>query len=155
MIGPRPKEVLRPEALATAALGDDVRVLERGRGTLQPIVGNEYRLQQVATSDGETRILFSHVQLRTVMAGSKMTVRLPDDLKAQLDAHPEINWSEVARRSMREYLDRLELANALASRSDLADADAAELAEAIKGEIASHYEETGTDGMDRNDETPR
>jgi hypothetical protein len=31
-----------------------------------------------------------------------VTIRVPDDLKEEMDDHPEINWSEVARRSMRE-----------------------------------------------------
>ncbi len=43
-----------------------------------------------------------------------MTIRLPDDLKQRLNDHPEINWSEVARQSMQQYLTRIELAEELA-----------------------------------------
>jgi len=28
-----------------------------------------------------------------------MTIRVPDDLTRSLDEHPEINWSEVVRKS--------------------------------------------------------
>ena len=68
-----------------------------------------------------------------------MTIRVPDDLKRSLDEHPEINWSEVARQSMREYLHRLEVAEEIASQSELTEKDAAELSEEVKRNIAEHY----------------
>ncbi|WP_275736752.1 hypothetical protein [Halorhabdus sp. SVX81] len=68
-----------------------------------------------------------------------MTIRVPDDLKASLDEHPEINWSEVARQSMREYLARLNVADEIASRSELSEEDARELSEDVKADIAAHY----------------
>lgn len=68
-----------------------------------------------------------------------MTIRVPDDLKRSLDEHPEINWSEVARQSMREYLYRLEVAEEIASKSELSEGDAAELSEEVKHEIAKRY----------------
>lgn len=77
------------------------------------------------------------------MLSSRMTIRLPDDLKQRLDDHPEINWSEVARQSMQQYLDRLELADELASESQLTEAEAEELGERLKHEIAAHYDADG------------
>jgi predicted transcriptional regulator len=68
-----------------------------------------------------------------------MTIRVPDDLKQSLDEHPEINWSEVARQSMREYLYRLNVADEIASQSELTEDDAVELSEAVKHDIAEHY----------------
>ncbi|MDK2464531.1 MAG: hypothetical protein QI223_07155 [Candidatus Korarchaeota archaeon] len=38
-----------------------------------------------------------------------LTVSLPEDLRRRMRAHPEIRWSEVVRRAIEEYLDRLEL----------------------------------------------
>lgn len=70
---------------------------------------------------------------------SNMTIRVPDDLKRSLDEHPEINWSEVARQSMREYLYRLKVADEIASQSELTEEDAVELSEAVKHDIAEHY----------------
>ena len=36
------------------------------------------------------------------------TVRIPRKLAERMKKHREINWSEVVRRSIEEYLDRLE-----------------------------------------------
>jgi len=68
-----------------------------------------------------------------------MTIRVPDDLKRSLDEHPEINWSEVARQSMREYLYRLEVAEEIAEQSELSEEGAVELSEELKHDIAEHY----------------
>lgn len=68
-----------------------------------------------------------------------MTIRVPDDLKTAIDAHPEINWSEVARQSMWEYVHKLEVADEIAAESELTEADAADLSEDLKHEIAEHY----------------
>ena len=68
-----------------------------------------------------------------------VTIRVPDDLKEEMDEHPEINWSEVARNSMREYLQRLRVAEEIAAESRLTEEDAAELGEAVKHAVAEHY----------------
>jgi predicted transcriptional regulator len=71
-----------------------------------------------------------------------MTIRVPDDLKQSLEEHPEINWSEVARQSMRDYLHRLNIADEIAAESELTEDDAIELSEAVKHDIAAHYRDT-------------
>ncbi|MDY7082362.1 MAG: hypothetical protein SXQ77_08165 [Halobacteria archaeon] len=68
-----------------------------------------------------------------------MTIRVPEDLKRSLDEHPEINWSEVARQSMRKYLYRLEVADEIESQSQLSEEDVVELSEEVKHDIAEHY----------------
>lgn len=70
-----------------------------------------------------------------------MTIRIPDDLKTAMDDHPEINWSEVARQSMWEYVRKLQVADAIAARSELTEDAATELSENLKHEIAEHYRE--------------
>ena len=70
-----------------------------------------------------------------------MTIRVPEDLKSAMDAHPEINWSEVARQSMWEYIHKLTLADSIATESDLTEAETKELSEDVKADIAKHYEE--------------
>lgn len=68
-----------------------------------------------------------------------MTIRVPDELKTKLDEHTEINWSEVARQSMWEYVQKLEMAERIASRSELTPEDADELGDALKRDVAEHY----------------
>lgn len=68
-----------------------------------------------------------------------MTIRIPDDLKTAIDAHPEINWSEVARQSMWEYIHKLEVADEIAAESSLTEEGATELSQELKHDIAEHY----------------
>lgn len=68
-----------------------------------------------------------------------MTIRIPDDLKEAIDEHPEINWSEVARQSMWEYVRTIEIADEIATRSELTEEGAEELSTQLKADIASHY----------------
>ena len=75
-----------------------------------------------------------------------ITIRVPDDLKTALDEHPEINWSEVARQSMWEYVKKLEVAEQIAEKSELTEAEAAELGETLKRDVAEHYREDEADG---------
>jgi hypothetical protein len=68
-----------------------------------------------------------------------MTIRIPDDLRDAIENHPEINWSEVARQSMWEYVRKLELADEIASESQLTEEDVKQLSEDLKQDIAEHY----------------
>lgn len=68
-----------------------------------------------------------------------MTIRVPDDLKDAIDSHPEINWSEVARQAMWEYVRKLDVADEVAAKSELTDSEAVTLSEDLKRDIAAHY----------------
>lgn len=70
-----------------------------------------------------------------------MTIRIPEDLRDELDEHPEINWSEVARQSMWEYVRKLRMADEIASRSELTEEEATTLSEDVKRDIAERYRE--------------
>ena len=72
---------------------------------------------------------------------ANMTIRVPDDLKSELDKRPEINWSEVARQSMWEYVRKLEIADEIAAESQLTEEDAEELGNKLKRDIAARYRE--------------
>lgn len=69
----------------------------------------------------------------------KMTIRIPEDLKHEVNKHKEINWSEVARKSMWQFLKKLELADSLVSDSELMKEEAKELSQKVKHDIAEHY----------------
>ena len=60
-----------------------------------------------------------------------ITVNVDDDLKTRMEAHPEINWSEVTRQAIEEKLDHLELLDELVEGSSVTDADVEELARRI------------------------
>lgn len=47
------------------------------------------------------------------------TVRIPRRLAEKMRRHSEINWSEVVRKSIEEYLERLEEARTRVSAAEL------------------------------------
>ena len=65
-----------------------------------------------------------------------VTVNVDDELKAQMEAHSEINWSEVARNAFEEKVDDLEMMERLSSESELTEEDIDELAELIDSNVA-------------------
>ena len=65
-----------------------------------------------------------------------VTVNVDDDLKDQMDDHPEINWSEVARSAFEEKVDDLEMMKRLSSDSELTEEDVDELATLIDSNVA-------------------
>ncbi len=60
-----------------------------------------------------------------------LTLSVPPDLKREMDEHPIINWSEVARAAIRERLASLKILNSIAAKSRLTEKDALELGRKI------------------------
>jgi len=60
-----------------------------------------------------------------------ITVNVDDNLKARMDEHPEINWSEVTRQAIQEKIEALEVMDELTSESDLTESDVREIADKI------------------------
>ncbi|MCD6409680.1 MAG: hypothetical protein J7L98_05025 [Candidatus Verstraetearchaeota archaeon] len=42
------------------------------------------------------------------MVSENLTVRIPRELRERMRKHPEVRWSEVVRRAIEDFLDRLE-----------------------------------------------
>src|SRR3989344_3430426 len=66
--------------------------------------------------------------------GKKMptiTLAVPEDLKREMDASPEMNWSEVARAAIREKVAQLTLLRSISAKSKLTEKDALELGRRI------------------------
>lgn len=70
-----------------------------------------------------------------------VTVNVDDELKTQMEEHPEINWSEVARSSFKKKIDNLEMMERLSSDSELTEEDVEELAEMIGTNVAKRLAE--------------
>ncbi|CDK40284.1 hypothetical protein DM2_2768 [Halorubrum sp. DM2] len=60
-----------------------------------------------------------------------ITVNVDDDLKARMERHPEINWSEVTRQAIEEKIEALEVLDELAGESELTETDVREIADKI------------------------
>lgn len=77
-------------------------------------------------------LLYIHVY--TTMP--KISIRVSEDLKKRMEEHSEINWSEIARESFEERLNKIDLADKIASKSELTKEDVEKLSEKIKEGIA-------------------
>ncbi len=70
---------------------------------------------------------------------ANITLTVPEDLRAELQTHKEVNWSEVMRKAMREHLRKMHIADAIASKSKLTQRDIAELDKLVKEGIAKTH----------------
>ena len=68
-----------------------------------------------------------------------MTIAIPDDLHDKMRRHAEIKWSEIARRAIREYVEKLERLDRLTAKSRLKEEDIDELDHKVKRGLAKHY----------------
>lgn len=56
-----------------------------------------------------------------------------------MSAHEEVHWSAVIRQAVREHLRKLEIADAIASKSELTEEDVEELEALVKEGIAERH----------------
>lgn len=79
---------------------------------------------------------------------ANVTVTVPDEFKAKMEEHPEINWSQVAREAFEEKITDLEtiemlrdfeVIDEIASKSELTESDVEEIAEAIDRGMADEF----------------
>ncbi len=68
-----------------------------------------------------------------------ITLAVPPDLKAEMDNHPELNWSEVARRAIKDKLEILKKMDKLLEKSKLTEKDAIELGRKVNKGLAKRY----------------
>jgi hypothetical protein len=72
---------------------------------------------------------------KNVKAMPNITLSLPEELHQKLKKHPEIRWSEIARKAIQQYLDELELMDKLTTESQLTDDDVRELSSMIDSKV--------------------
>jgi hypothetical protein len=68
-----------------------------------------------------------------------ITLAVPEDLHAMLKRHPEVSWSEVARRAMWEYARKLELLDKLTAGSTLTEQDIEDVGKQVKAAIRKRH----------------
>jgi hypothetical protein len=70
-----------------------------------------------------------------------VTLSVPEEMKEEMDEHPEINWSEVARQSIEQKLAELRFLERLKAESELTEADAIELGRDLKAQMRERHDE--------------
>lgn len=65
-----------------------------------------------------------------------MTLSIPNELKKEMELFPEINWSVVARESIKRKILILQEMNRILSKSELTDEDAVLFGKRITKRVA-------------------
>jgi len=68
-----------------------------------------------------------------------VTFAVPEELHEIMRRHPEIKWSEIARKAVWEYARKLELMERIVSESKLSEKDVLELDEKVKAGVGRRY----------------
>jgi hypothetical protein len=69
-----------------------------------------------------------------------VTFAVPEELHEIMRRHPEIKWSEIARKAMWEYARKLEVMERITSESRLSEKDMLELDKKVKVGLRRKYE---------------
>lgn len=68
-----------------------------------------------------------------------VTFAVPVELHEIMRRHPEIKWSEIARKAMWEYARKLEFMERIAGESRLSEKDVLELDKRVKAGLRGRY----------------
>ncbi|HIH50500.1 MAG: hypothetical protein ABSE71_03690 [Candidatus Micrarchaeaceae archaeon] len=68
-----------------------------------------------------------------------ITISVSEELYTSIKRHKQIRWSEVARRAMQMYAQKLALLDKLLEDSEMTEKDAVELGKKIKHGMAKRH----------------
>ena len=68
-----------------------------------------------------------------------ITLAVPADIKKEMDMHPEMNWSEVARQAIRDKLAILNKMDELLSKSRMTAKDALALGAKVNKAVSKRF----------------
>lgn len=68
-----------------------------------------------------------------------MTLSVDQELYDTIKNHPEIKWSAIARKAMKEYAHRLKVLDRIAAKSKLTEKDVEELDKVLKRSVAERH----------------
>lgn len=68
-----------------------------------------------------------------------MTLSIPKELHKKMKAKPEVRWSEIARQSIQQRIEDLEVMDRIASKSKLTKKDVEEISKKIKRSMAAKF----------------
>jgi len=77
-----------------------------------------------------------------------MTFSIPEKLHKRMKKYPEIKWSHIVRGAIEKYLERIELADEIASKSKLTEEDVESISEEIKRRAWEKYQTFSDDSTE-------
>lgn len=72
---------------------------------------------------------------------TELVIKIPEDLKREIEQVSEINWSLAVSRLVREKFERLARLKRIVSKSELSEEKAVELSDKISESLAMRYED--------------
>ncbi len=69
----------------------------------------------------------------------KMTFTVPARIKKRARSRNDVNWSAVVAKAIEQKLASLEIADRVAAKSQLTEADVDEMAEVVDRAMAKHF----------------
>ena len=70
---------------------------------------------------------------------ANLTLSVPDELKEMMEKFPEINWSEVARDSIKKKIAQLNFLNGFQIDSEISPEDALKLGREVNELLLKRY----------------
>ena len=70
---------------------------------------------------------------------ANITLSIPEDLKREMEKFPEINWSEVARDSIKKKIAQLTFLKGFKMESDISVDDALKLGQEVNQLLVKRY----------------
>ena len=68
-----------------------------------------------------------------------ITLAVPEELKKEMDKHPELNWSEIARQAIKQRIIFLKKFEEFAAESTLTEGEAVELGRKVNKALTKRY----------------
>lgn len=69
-----------------------------------------------------------------------MTLSIPENLYKDIQLHPELKWSEIARQAIEKKIKELNLVEDIVAKSKLTEEDAERIGHKLKSEIRKRFE---------------
>ncbi len=68
-----------------------------------------------------------------------LTLAIPEDMKEEMEALPELNWSEIAREAIMQKITEYKIFKSIVAKSRLAQKDALEIGKKVNEELYKEY----------------
>ena len=78
-------------------------------------------------------------RIRSLKKMANITLSIPEDLKKEMEEFPEINWSEVARTSIKQKIAHLKFLKGFRMDSEITPEDALKLGKEVSKLLAERY----------------
>ena len=72
----------------------------------------------------------------------ELTIKIPEELKEEMEEFPEIEWQVVVRKLLRAQLKRMLEMKAIVAKSEFTEKDVEELSEKVDESLARRFKES-------------